>query len=108
MARQQLTKPSTTQQRTPPAEQPISPTLEALFPNLFAYMGQTAWEDGTPRLTTTVLFFIERGELKLCISDRDLQRSAFITGSDFQSLLESVETALEDDSVDWRQKRTAR
>jgi hypothetical protein len=55
-----------------------------------------------------VLFFIERGELKLCISDRDLQRSAFLTGSDFQSLLESVEGALEEDSVDWRQKRTAR
>jgi hypothetical protein len=108
MAKPNLTKPETTHAKQPPLEQPLSPSFEASYPNLLAFMTQERWEDGTPRLTTTVLFFVERGELKLCISDRDLQRSAFLSGSDFQSLLELVEQRLEADDLDWRQKRLAR
>jgi len=108
MAKPNLRKPATTQTRQPPSVVPVSPELEGLYPNLYAYMTQDAWEDGGTRATTTVLFFFERGEMKLCVSDRDLQRSFFVTGSDFASLLETAEAMLENGEPDWRQKRLAR
>lgn len=108
MSKAQLKKSQTTLTSQPAAKHPLSPTLEDLYPNLFSYLTQDAWEDGSTRVTSTILFFVERGELKCCISDRDAQRSAFLTGSDFQALLEAVEHGLEEDALDWRQKRLAR
>ena len=108
MSKAQLKKATTTHTRQPETKHPLSPSLEDLFPNLFSYLTQDTWEDGSTRVTSTVLFFVERGELKCCLSDRDAQRSAFITGSDFQGLLEAVESGLEEDTLDWRQKRLAR
>lgn len=108
MSKASLKKPSTTPLSQPVKVHPISPELESSFPNLYAYMTQESWEDGSTRATTTVLFFFERGEMKLCVSDRDLQRSAFFTGPDFLSLLEIAEASLEGGDTDWRQKRLAR
>lgn len=94
--------------RQPLPAPPIDSEFEARFPNLYAYMTQDTWDEGGARATTTLLFFFERGELKCCVSDRELQRSAFFTGSSIPDLMEKAENALEEDTADWRQKRLAR
>lgn len=103
LARGNQLRPSNT-----PAAPPIDSEFETRWPNLYAYMTQETWPEGGARATSTLLFFVERGELKACISDRDAQRSAFFTGSSFSSLFDTVESALEGGDVDWRQKRLAR
>lgn len=107
MAKPVLTKKQTTQKSEPQMEPPISVDLEARYPCLVAHMTQEVWEDKTPRLTTTVLFFMERGTLKLCLCDRDGGRSCFLAGDSFSSLLEAAEQGLEEDSLVWRARRNA-
>src|SRR6476620_9219662 len=61
MSKAQLKKSQTTHTSQPAAKHPLSPTLEDLYPNLFSYLTQDAWEDGSTRVTSTILFFVERG-----------------------------------------------
>lgn len=84
----------------------MSDAFERLYPTLAAWMTQEQWEDRTPRRTTTLLFFVERGQLKCCLHDRDAGRSAFLTGDTVEELLGEVERSLAADVVEWRVKRS--
>jgi len=108
MAASKLTKQTSSAPDRGAAPVPIMPTFEGDYPNLFAYLFQDRWEDGSTRQTTTLLFFSERGELKCCVNDRDAQRTVFLTCSDVQDALRRVEDGLEGGTLDWRQKRLAR
>lgn len=74
------------------------------FPTLHQYLTCVRWDDGKPRTTTTLLFFVEGEALKCCINDRDNNRSAFVTSAGFAALLSEVETRLREESLDWKTK----
>jgi len=72
------------------------------YPNLAAFLSQTTYEDNTTRQTGTMIIFIQDGQLKMCLSDRDNQRNAFITSPTLQLLFDVVELGLGDGNLDWR------
>lgn len=66
------------------------------------WLCETAWPDGKPRVTTTVLVFAEDGKLKAAVHDRDGHRSAFVSGDTWDGLWGALETALKEDLLGWR------
>ena len=75
---------------------------------LCEYLSVSAFDDGQPRETSTLMLFVEDGFLKACLSDREEGCVAFFSGDSLEGLLESVEGALQDGSADWRMSRKKR
>jgi len=88
----------------------IEPLLEdsdftAMLPHLAEHLILTKYSDNSPRQTSTLLIFVDQGVLKLCLSDREVGRSCFVTGKTFEEALRKLDEGLKDDTVDWRTKR---
>ena len=75
------------------------------YPALGEYLTLTTCDDGSVRQTSTVLLFQEDGLIKLCINDRDLSRSAFVSGHDLESAFQKLEEGLVTGDLDWRLKK---
>jgi len=80
----------------------MDPDFLSAFPALGEFMSDTRWEDGSPRETGTLLFFVEGGDVKACLMDRASSRRVFVTATTFRGLLELLEMGLRDDRLDWR------
>lgn len=75
-------------------------------PHIWDYITSPTYSDtGEPRQTSTLLLFNDNGALKICFSDKDNQRSVFITGETIEELLANLEVALESDTAEWRTSR---
>lgn len=79
--------------------------LDGEYPLLAAHMGDPIYDDGTPRLTSTLLIFAEQGLWKACLSCRDTEEVAFVSASCVRDLLLKLEDGLEADELDWREKK---
>jgi hypothetical protein len=66
------------------------------------FLTDPRWDDGTPRLLPTVLVFRDAGQWKACLSDRAMDRVAFVTGATVDELFAALEKGLTKDSLDWR------
>lgn len=80
------------------------PSWKEEFPETYAYLCDREYEDGSVRATATLLIFVDNGVLKLCINDRDNNRSAFVDCATFAGLLHALEDGLASGSLDWRSK----
>jgi len=80
----------------------VDTAFEDRFPALVEYLRETQQEDGSPRQTATMMLMVDAGRLKVWFNDRDNRRAAWLTGSTFDGLLESLEVGLQEDSLDWR------
>jgi len=88
-----------------PREDPFSDVNWAsLYPTLYSYLTERVYGDGKSRVTSTLLIFLEDGVLRICINDRDNNRSAFITGQTIDEALASIEAKLCGDTMEWRMK----
>lgn len=63
---------------------------------------------GSPRQTSTILFFREDGQWKVCLSDRDTDRVLFRSGDSVSDCFEALEKALASPRADWRASRRSR
>lgn len=72
------------------------------WPALTEYMSTTTWPDGTARQTSTLLLIVEEDVAKICLNDRDADRSCWMAGTSFLALLDGLEAALAKDMVEWR------
>ena len=72
------------------------------FPSIRSYLTDNKWDDGSERATSTLLAFAEDGMVKVCLNDRHNSRSAWASGKNMQAAMESLESALEADCVEWR------
>jgi hypothetical protein len=72
------------------------------FPVLMEWLSADKWEDGVPRVLPSFNLFVGDGALKAFLNDRDLGRSACVTGATFGQLLETVERKLSSGDLDWR------
>lgn len=91
-----------------PSTEPQDEAFRRAMPALWEFLTLSAWEDGSPRETGTFLIFSEDGKVKGCLCNRDTGHVGFVSADGWVSLLEAVEAALMNDSVDWRLSRTAR
>lgn len=86
----------------------VSPVADAVFlkayPQVFAYLADTAWEDGSSRETATLTVFVEEGVFKACLNDRATGRSGWVSGATFTGVLKSLESGLVSDDLAWRRK----
>src|ERR1700729_2085687 len=71
-------------------------------PVLWEYLTSTAYEDGAGRQPASLLVFVESGIVKLCLNDRDLSRTGWVSGPALEEALVSLELKLGDGSIDWR------
>lgn len=75
------------------------------YPNVWAFLFQSSWEDGSAREVGSLTLFGDGGRLKACVNDKDGHRVAFVTGAGLDELLEVLEVGLESDGLDWRAVR---
>lgn len=83
------------------------PAAVEAWPLLWAHLTQTAWEDGTSRVTSNLLIFTDGGHVKAMLRDRSSSLCLWIASSTLSDLFTAVELALQDPTVEWRQDRQA-
>jgi len=92
-------------ERTGPVEEPFNDAdFKKAYPTLAAFLTDTQYEDRSPRTTATLLIFCENGVLRMCLNDRDNNRSVFFTNETVEGCLMSAENALCSNTVEWRQR----
>jgi len=74
----------------------------AEWPNLYEWMRETTWEDGTKRLTGAIMLTVDNGYLKCWIHDKDGARSAWVSGEGWLALLKKVDESLASGALEWR------
>lgn len=71
-------------------------------PALMEYLTLTAWDDAKPRKTATLLLFVEEGQWKGCLNDRDAGRSLWVTGGSVEGVVATLEARLASGGGEWR------
>lgn len=83
----------------------LDPEFFDNYPTIAAHLGDTTWDDGTPRMTSTLLIYVDGGVLTGILNDRANNRSAFVNGESVFSMLVALEDALAAGTIEWRSKR---
>ena len=79
----------------------------SLYPALSEFLAATRWSDGTARVPGTLTLFTDGPQWKLCLSDKDQSRVAFVSGSSPQSALMAAEAGLIGSTLDWRAQKAS-
>lgn len=72
---------------------------------LAEYLTSEAWEDGSARITSSLLIFVEGGLYKACLNDRALERTGWATGPSLEACLASLDAAIASDGIEWRKSK---
>jgi len=83
------------------------PFFAEKYEALHEYLCLTAWEDGSTRQTSTISLFVDNGQWKARLNDREDGLVAFVAADGFIALLEALESGLRDGTLDWREDRFA-
>jgi len=83
----------------------VDPDLSKRHPTLAAHLCQVAWEDGTPRLPSTLSVFTSDGVFKACLRDRVANICLWVAAKSFGKLADALEAALNDPNTVWRADR---
>lgn len=73
-------------------------------PALAEYMETEVWEDGAPRLTSTLLLFLDQGAVKACLNDRETERTLWVTAGSIEEAIDVLEASLAGGTAEWRTK----
>lgn len=88
---------------------PLSPDMFGeLYPALWEHLTSTAWVDGSPRDTSSILLFQDSGKIKLMLTDKAAGVLCFVTGSSVDQAMASLEAQVQDGTADWRLDRNRR
>lgn len=99
----------TVQSEQPP--QPIATVTQAAdhwresLPLLWRHLTEGRGPDGSNRLTSTLLVFLEGGRIKLALHDREESRIAFLTVAGLPEGFIELESGLAAGRLHWRRKR---
>ncbi len=88
-----------------PGAVPEDSSFLKAYPALWEFVSLTAWEDGAPRKTGSLLFFLDDGRWKCCLSDKENSLVSFVSGESFQDLLRTIDKGIQADKLDWRKQR---
>jgi hypothetical protein len=75
------------------------------WPQLWEYLTAKAYDDGSPRVTSSLLIFEQEGTLKGMLRDKDGDRCLWVAARGLIDLLECLDGQLGDDQADWRPDR---
>lgn len=75
---------------------------EKRFPDLCRFLSDPFYDDGTPRKLAAVTIREQDGRVLVGLTDHDLERGLYRTGTNVRAALESIEKALSNGSADWR------
>ncbi len=78
-----------------------SPGFVDLYPHLADFLIKSRGDGQTPT-TGTITLFLEQGHFKLCLNDRPLARSTFISGWTLHEALKAADAALRSNMIRWR------
>lgn len=84
---------------------PIDPAFQQDFPTLAAYLGDDVWEDGSPRLRSTLIVFAEDDLYKMCLTDKDSDQTLWVASKTMWGLLGAMEGRLNDPDAEWRKRK---
>jgi len=97
-----IKKPSAGGAPKPMANAWVDKVDQADNPNTYAFLTDTKYDDGSPRMTGSISIFTQIGVLKACIADKDNKRVAFIEAPSLCELFGLIEMAICDESTDWK------
>lgn len=83
----------------------VDPGLGAKYPTLWSYLTQSAWDDGSPRVTSSLLVFVQDGIMKGLLRDREAGLCLWVAAPGLSQLLGVLETNLGSSAADWRVDR---
>jgi hypothetical protein len=86
----------------------LDPGLLKQFSELWAFLTQSTYEDGTRRKTGRLSLSCDVDMLGLSLHDEETGQYAFLNGRSLDGLLEEVELRLSDGSLSWRASRFTR
>lgn len=72
------------------------------YPNLIEYLTVTEFEDGSSRERSVLSVFVEDGRVKVCLNDKELERSGYVSGDTLTGVLVALEKALATEGLEWR------
>lgn len=72
------------------------------LPALSEFLSEARWDDGSPRVTGSITLFCDDGVWKLCLSDKDAGRVAFVSAGTPTEVFAAADKALQSSSLDWR------
>lgn len=75
------------------------------YPTLYEHLTSVTWEDGSARITSSMILFAEEGMLKGCLSERNDHLSLWASGSSLKGLLKALEAALNTPMPQWRKQK---
>lgn len=80
-----------------------SDLLATKYPSVWEFLTAATWpEDGSARVTGTLMLFVDKGQFKATMKDRDGGHVVFVSGDGLLAVLEALESGLEADDLDWR------
>lgn len=74
----------------------------AAYPSLWEMISSSSWPDGSRRVPSTLLMFVDDGTVKACLNDRDQGLTAWASGCGFHACLDALERGLTEDRLEWR------
>lgn len=90
----------------PAADQEPPQPWRGRYPTLWKLLTQGDETGGTLKANTTLLIVLDGGRVKLCLNDRPLGRSAWLTVRELPEGFGELEAALADGSLKWRRSKT--
>lgn len=81
---------------------PSSGAFFSPFPLVWEMLTCDAYEDGAKRQRASILVICDGACLKLWLNDKDLGRSAWVSGESLEDALGSMEALIHNDSMPWR------
>jgi len=74
----------------------------AAYPTITDYLCSIRWDDGSPRVASTLTVFLQDGGIKISVNDKDGDRGLFVTAESLREALALAERALQADNPPWR------
>jgi len=72
------------------------------YPNLFAFLYDIQYADGTPRKQGSISLFVTGYSLKMAVNDKDRGCVAFINAGTFLELLTLADDGIGSDKLEWK------
>lgn len=76
------------------------------YPNIFAFLTETKYDDGKPRMTGSFSVWTQQGVLKASINDRDTSNVCYVEAPSLQELIALIEQAICNDGTEWKISRS--
>jgi len=96
-------RPDPNARPTSSVEPPLDdPQWKDTYPNTYSFLFDGYYDDGKARKTGSISVFVQMGALKVCITDKDMSRMAFLTATTWADLWDMVEMAICDDGTVWK------